>query len=140
MSGRLGVRATSTLKASVDSRGLAQSRRVGASTGLAGDLALGGQIVTMIDASLTHALKSDSATLAFWRQAKRTTVTGVVSRRAVSGAPLVVGGGSPVIGRGSPGDWWCTGHRRWWIGRYRCGSGSDRWWSGLRQRWSGSKQ
>jgi hypothetical protein len=55
----------------------------------------------MIEASLTHALKTDSATLASWRQAKRTTVKGVVSRGAVSGAPVVVGGGSPGIGGGS---------------------------------------
>jgi hypothetical protein len=93
--------ATSALKSTVDARGVAQSRRVGASTGLAEDLALGRQIVTMIDASLTHALKTDSATLASWRQAKRTTVKGVVSRGAVSGAPVVVGGGSPGIGGGS---------------------------------------
>ena len=55
----------------------------------------------MIDASLTHALKTDSATLASWRQAKRTTVKGVVSRGTVSGAPVVVSGGSPGIGGGS---------------------------------------
>jgi hypothetical protein len=89
--------ATAALKSSVDARGVAQSRRAGASTGLAGDLALGRQIVTMIDASLTHALKSDSATLASWRQAKRATVKGVVSRGAVGGAPVVVGAVSAVV-------------------------------------------
>jgi hypothetical protein len=94
--------AMSALKSTVDARGVAQSRRVGASTGLAEDLALGRQIVTMIDASLTHALKSDSSTLASWRQTKRATVKGVMSRAGVGGGPIVVGGGSPVIGGGSP--------------------------------------
>ena len=63
---------------------------------------MGRQIVTMIDASLAHALKSDSSTLASWRQAKRATVKGVVSHAGVGGAPIVVGGGSPVVGGGSP--------------------------------------
>ena len=89
------------VKSTVDARGVAQSRRVGASTGLTEDLALGRQIVTMIDASLTHALKSDSSTLVSWRQAKRATVNGVVSRAGVGGAPIVVGGGSPVVSSGS---------------------------------------
>jgi hypothetical protein len=93
---QLGGAATA-LKASVDARGVAQSRRAGASTGLASDLALGRQIVTMIDASLTHALKADSSTLASWRQAKRATVKGVMSRGAVGGAPVVVGGGSSAV-------------------------------------------
>jgi hypothetical protein len=56
----------------------------------------------MIDASLTHALKSDSSTLASWRQAKRATVKGVVSHAGVGGVPIAVGGGSPVVGGGSP--------------------------------------
>ena len=47
---------------------------------------LGREIVTMIDASLARALKSDSATLASWRQAKRATKKGVVSRGASGGA------------------------------------------------------
>jgi hypothetical protein len=93
--------ATSALKSTVDARAVAQSRRAVTSTGLAGDLALGRQIVTMIDASLTHALKSDSSTLASWRQAKRATVKGVVPRAGVGGAPIVVGGGSAVVGGGS---------------------------------------
>ena len=54
-----------------------------------------GQIVTMIDASLTHALKADSPTLASWRQAKRATVKGAVSR-AVSGGAAVGGGPTPA--------------------------------------------
>ena len=75
--------------------------RISTSTGLAGDLALGRQILTMIDASPTQALKSDSSTLASWRQAKRATVKGVVSGAGVGDAPVVVGGESPVVGRGS---------------------------------------
>jgi hypothetical protein len=56
---------------------------------LVSDLALGRQIVAMIDASLAHALKSDSPMLASWRQAKRATVKGVTSRGVVGAGPLV---------------------------------------------------
>jgi hypothetical protein len=52
----------------------------------------------MIDASLTHALKSDSATLASWHQAKRATVQGVVPRGPVVVAPVSGSGASPAVG------------------------------------------
>ena len=52
----------------------------------------------MIDASLTRSLPFDSSTLVSWRQAKRATVKGVVSRADVGDAPVVVGGGSPAVG------------------------------------------
>jgi hypothetical protein len=93
--------ATTALGASVDARGVARSRVAGASNGLASDLVLGRQIVTMIDASLIHALKTDSATLASWRQAKRATVKGAVPRKAVAVNP-VVAGGAPVANGGAP--------------------------------------
>jgi hypothetical protein len=51
----------------------------------------------MLNASLTHALKSDSATLASWHQAKRATVKGVVSRGPVVVAPVGGSGGSPAV-------------------------------------------
>jgi len=76
------------LKASVDARGVARSRQVGAGVGLSSDLVLGKEIVVMIDASLSHLLKNDEATLVSWRQAKRATVKGAVARPAVAGAPL----------------------------------------------------
>jgi hypothetical protein len=93
--------ATTALGASVDARGVARSRVTGASSGLASDLVLGRQIVTMIDASLTHALKADPATLASWRQVKRATVKGAVPRKAVEVNP-VVAGGAPVANGGAP--------------------------------------
>jgi hypothetical protein len=80
--------ATTALKASVDARGIARSRVAAASTTLASELTLGRQIVTMIDASLTHALKSDPAALASWRQAKRATIKGVTSRNVASVVPI----------------------------------------------------
>jgi hypothetical protein len=89
--------ATTALESSVDARGLARSRRTGASAGLSDDLALGRQIVTMIDAPLTHALKSDSATLASWHQAKRATVKGVVSRGPVVVTPVGGSDASPAV-------------------------------------------
>ena len=87
------------LKSSVDARGVAQSRRVGASTSLASDLTLGRQILVMIGASLSHALKSDPVTLASWRQARRVTVKGV-QPKAVATAVSTADGGVPVAGGG----------------------------------------
>jgi hypothetical protein len=97
--------ATAALQESVDARGVARSRVAAASTALARDLTLGREIVTMIDASLTHSLKSDPAMLASWRQAKRATIKGVTSRTVVpvvpiqpSAAPGVGSVESPVSG------------------------------------------
>jgi len=89
--------ATSALRQSVDARGVARSRVTAASTTLATDLKLGRQIVTMIDASLTHALKSDPAMLASWRQAKRATIKGVTSRTVVPVVPIQPSA-APVVG------------------------------------------
>jgi len=72
--------ATTALRASVDARGLARSKRVGATSALAEAFDLGQRIVKMIDAALLHALKSDPATLASWRQVKRITVKPTVTR------------------------------------------------------------
>ena len=83
--------ATTALGQSVDARGVARSRVTAASSGLVSDLTLGRQLVAMIDASLIHALKADPATLASWRQAKRATVKGAVSRVVEDVAPLVNG-------------------------------------------------
>ena len=93
--------ATSALKASIDARGVALSKRTGATTGLSGDYDLGRRIVAMIDAGLTHALKSDPVLLASWRQAKRATVKGSVSHAVPLAAASVVGDGLPVIAHGS---------------------------------------
>ncbi len=79
--------ATAALKESVDARGIARSRIVGASNTLVSERSLGRQIVTMIDASLAHALKSDSAMLASWRQVKRVTVKGATSREVLPVVP-----------------------------------------------------
>jgi hypothetical protein len=93
--------ATTALGASVDARGVARARVSGASSGLETDLALGRQIVAMIDASLAHALKSDLPMLASWHQAKRATVKGVTSRGGVDAGPLVGSAVSPTNGGGS---------------------------------------
>jgi hypothetical protein len=79
------------LKLSVDARGVAQSRRTGAGTSLGNDLKLGKQILSMISASLSYALKSDPATLASWRQARRVTVKGVQSKAVPVSAPPASG-------------------------------------------------
>jgi hypothetical protein len=93
--------ATTALGQSVDARGVARSRVTGASSGLASDLALGRQIVAMIDASLIHALKAEPATLASWRQAKRATVKGASSRGVGDVTPLV-NGNAPLTNGGAP--------------------------------------
>jgi hypothetical protein len=62
----------------------------------------------MIDASLAHALKTDSPMLASWHQAKRATVKGVTSRGSVEAVPLVgsgvllTNGGGAIGGNGVP--------------------------------------
>ena len=100
--------ATAALKDSVDARGLARSRIAGASTTLASERSLGRQIVAMIDASLAHVLKSDSATLASWRQVKRVTLKGATSRGLLPVIPLAPTGASvapsaaPIASDGVP--------------------------------------
>jgi hypothetical protein len=100
--------AIAALEQSVDARGIARSRISAASATLASERSLGRQIVTMIDASLAHVLKSDSATLASWRQAKRVTLKGARSRDVLPVAPApqtearVAQGGSPIVQVASP--------------------------------------
>jgi hypothetical protein len=100
--------ATSALKDSVDARGIARSRIIGATTTLASERSLGRQIVMMIDASLAHALKSDAALLASWRQVKRVTPKGATSRDILSVVPAaqtaspVTQGASPIAQVVSP--------------------------------------
>jgi hypothetical protein len=96
--------ATTALGACVDARGVARAKVSGASNGLVSDLALGRQIVTMIDASLAHALKSDSPMLASWRQAKRATVKGATSRGSIEAVPLVGSSVPPTNGGGAIGS------------------------------------
>lgn len=66
----------SALKASVDGRGAARAAQVSATKLLAVSLEQGSKFVTILDASITKALKSDSAKLAEWRNAKRVTLRG----------------------------------------------------------------
>lgn len=67
----------SALKASVDGRGAARAGQVSATKQLAVSLALGHQYVRIMDAVLTKALKTDSAKLVEWNNAKRVTIKGV---------------------------------------------------------------
>lgn len=87
---------TAALKASVDARGLARSRRTEATANVADDLQLGRRIVAMIDAALAHALKDQPATLAAWRQAKRVTLKGTPVRLDTTAIPEAAGVASPV--------------------------------------------
>ena len=68
------------------------------------DLAVDRRIVAMIDASLAHALKTDSPMLASWHQAKRATVKGVTSRGSVEAVPLVGNRVSLTNGGGAIGS------------------------------------
>ena len=85
--------AAGKLKASLDARGEARAARVGASKGLASELALGRRVVEVMDASLTRALRSSPGRLAEWKHVKRITVRGSVVRPvvgAVQGSPTPV--------------------------------------------------
>lgn len=90
--------ATSALKSSIDARGLALSKRTGATKSVAGDHDLGRRLVSMIDASLAHALKNDPATLASWRQAKRITIKPSATRSTSAAAPTATDTVSAVAG------------------------------------------
>ena len=118
------VAALTALKASVDARGVSRSRQVGAGASLASDLALGKEIIVMIDAALSHVLNSDQATLVSWRLAKRPTAKGAVARASVVSAPAVVtvvaGVASSVLGGrrcGARRRQGCDGRFRSCIGR-----------------------
>jgi hypothetical protein len=86
--------ATSALRGCVDARGIARSRIKGASTSLVSERSLGRQIVMMIDASLAHVLKSDSAMLSSWRQVKRITLKRATSRDVLPLVPTASAGSS----------------------------------------------
>jgi len=90
--------ANAALKQSVDARGVARSKVAGASKTLVNEATLGRQIVTMMDAALAHALRSDAALLASWRQAKRITVKGVASRDVFAATPVPGSSASPAPG------------------------------------------
>lgn len=70
--------AAAALKSSVDARGLAKARGVGASKGIRPDITQGLKLVSLIDAGLTPQLRNDPTMLASWRNAKRVTTKGVV--------------------------------------------------------------
>jgi hypothetical protein len=66
--------ATTVLKSSIDSRGLARASRVAATRGLESELALGRRVASIIDAVVTRAIRSEPAKLAEWQQLKRVTL------------------------------------------------------------------
>jgi hypothetical protein len=70
--------ATTALKSSVDARGAAKFAAAGAKKGVDEGFKAAKKLVSLLDSSLTQFLKSDPATLASWRSAKRVTVKGVV--------------------------------------------------------------
>jgi hypothetical protein len=67
------------LKVSIDGRGLARANQVSARKQVEVSTSLGRQYISIMDAALTRALRSDSAKLAEWRNAKRVTLKGVRS-------------------------------------------------------------
>jgi hypothetical protein len=91
------------LKASIDARGVAKSKSTGATQGLASDLADGRSIVALIDASLSHALKSDPAALASWHSAKRLAVKPVSLGSPSGSTPPASGATSTRAGAPSTG-------------------------------------
>jgi hypothetical protein len=74
--------ARAALAASVVGRGTARAGRVSASKDLVTSLALGKQLVQVLDSALTRALKDNPAKLAEWKNIRRTTIKGVASSGA----------------------------------------------------------
>jgi len=70
--------AAEALKSSVDARGLAKARGVGASKGIRPEVTQGYKLVSLIDAGLMPLVRKNPAMLASWRNAKRVTTKGVV--------------------------------------------------------------
>lgn len=79
--------AAEALKASVDTRGLARSARVGASKGIRADISQAVRLVSLVDAGLQPLLRKKASKLASWRNAKRVTYKGVAG--AILTAPEV---------------------------------------------------
>jgi hypothetical protein len=69
--------AISALRTSIDARGAARAGQVRATKQVALSIALGHQYVVIMDAALTKALRSNSAKLVEWKNAKRVTIKGV---------------------------------------------------------------
>lgn len=89
---------TTTLRQSIDARGVAQSSRHQATTQLESDLKLGRRIVGIIDGSLTHVLKDQQAVLSSWKQAKRITIKGVaVQEQQQPPTPAAPAGGAAPV-------------------------------------------
>ena len=76
--------ATEALKASVDARGAARAARVRATKQITTDVSLGHKTVLLMDAVMRQQLRSDPATLASWRNAKRVTVKGVPTSASIA--------------------------------------------------------
>lgn len=69
--------AISALKASVDGRGAARAGQVSATKQLSSSLALGTKYISILDAAVTKALRTDAAKLAEWKHVKRVMARGV---------------------------------------------------------------
>lgn len=85
--------AAAALKGSLDDRGLARAGWVAATKGVRSELALGRRVVTILDAVVTHLVRSDPVKLAEWEQLKRVTVKGVAGH---SSAAVVESGSTPI--------------------------------------------
>ena len=70
--------ATAALKANVDARGTAGTRRVAATQAIRSDLKLGRTTVGFMDAVVRGTFRNDAGALAEWRKAKRVTTKGVI--------------------------------------------------------------
>jgi hypothetical protein len=98
--------AATSLKASVDGRGLARASRTAATKGVGTERALGRRVVAVIDAVVTRLLQSDPPKLAEWKQLKRVTIKGVVVHAPLGlvGTPSAPVETSSAIGQTSSTD------------------------------------
>ncbi|MEP6622035.1 MAG: hypothetical protein ABJE47_22120 [bacterium] len=92
--------AVTALRESIDRRGRARALLVSATQQVKVNLNLGQQYVSMMDAALTVALKSDSARMAEWKNAKRVTQKGVSAgsfARTLDTSPAIVPATPPAV-------------------------------------------
>jgi len=66
--------AAAALKASIDGRGLARASRVAATTGVESEMEAGRRVVAILDAIVTHLIRSEPSKLAEWKQLTRVTL------------------------------------------------------------------
>jgi hypothetical protein len=86
--------AAEALKSSIDARGSAKAKAIGARDGIRADLKEGVKLVSLLDAALSTLLKDDHVNFASWKNAKRVTIKGV---QGIATASITPGAATPAV-------------------------------------------